>query len=87
MKKFGGPGKKKKSVKRRCSLIRVIASNSVVSDLTESTFSVTNVFTQCLKDQKRNVYTIQGDSNCMFRAIVSLMNDEEKHGWIRLMIQ
>ena len=92
MKKFGGPGRKKKCcLKRRCNSQKV-STNPVAVDRKERCHptSKDHVFSEpkCLLEQGRKVYVIKGDGNCMFRAISYLMTgDEENYARTRLLLQ
>ena len=92
MKKFGGPGRKKKCcLKRRCNSQKV-SNNPVVVDGKEYCHSTSkdHVFSEpkCLLEQGRKVYVTKGDGNCMFRAISYLMtDDEENYSRVRLLLQ
>ena len=92
MKKFGGPGRKKKCcLKRRCNSQKV-STNPVAVDGKERCHptSKDHVFSEpkCLLEQGRKVYVIKGDGNCMFRAISYLMTgDEENYARIRLLLE
>ena len=91
MKKFGGPGRKKKCcLKRRCNSHQV--SNPVVVGMKEHSTSDhhDSAFNEpkYLLEQGRKAYRIKGDGNCMYRAIsYSISNDEENYSRIRLLLQ
>ena len=93
MKKFGGPGRKKKCcLKRHCNSQKTPNNNLVKVDGKEHCHSTSkhDVFSEpkCLLQQGRKVYVIKGDGNCMFRAISYLMTkDEENYASIRLLLQ
>ena len=95
MKKFGGPGRKKKCcLNRRCNLhVHQISSvNPAVVGMKEHSTSDDhdNVFIEpkYLLEQGRKAYRIKGDGNCMYRAIsYSMTNDEENYSSIRLLLQ
>ena len=93
MKKFGGPGRKKKCcLKRRCNSRKVSSSNQVVVGMKEHSTSDDhdNIFSEpkYLLEQGRKAYRIKGDGNCMYRAIsYSMTNDEENYASIRLLLQ
>ena len=92
MKKFGGPGRKKKCCLKRCCNSQNVSNNPVVVDTKEHCHSTSedHVFCelQCLLEQGRKAYVVKGDGNCMFRAISYLItNDEENYACIRLLLQ
>ena len=92
MKKFGGPGRKKKCCLKRRYNSQKVSTNPVAVDGKERCHptSKDHVFSEpkCLLEQGRKVYVIKGDGNCMFRAISYLMTgDEENYARTRLLLQ
>ena len=94
MKKFGGPGRKKKCCMNRRNLHvpQVSNINPVVVGMKEHSTrdDHDNVFSEpkYLLEQGRKAYRIKGDGNCMYRAIsYSMTDDEENYPSIRLLLQ
>ena len=92
MKKFGGPGRKKCCVSRKCNSHQHSANSTVTADLEDQIQSTgaDHPFDEpkFLLDQGRKAYRIKDDGNCMFRSIVYLAtNNDENHASLRLLLQ
>ena len=90
MKKFGGPGRKKRCcIKRQCNSHESNSNSKVVADKISPVSDARRTDEhRHLLEQGRKAHRVKGDGNCMFRSIAySISNDDDNHGRVRLLLQ
>lgn len=88
MKKFGGPGQKKKCcLEKRCTSL-VSTTNTSASAKSKQETCTTFYKPLYLLEQKRKAYHIAKDGNCLYRAVsYAITGDQENYSSLKLLLE
>lgn len=88
MKKYGGTGRKKKCcIRRKCVGVSPLSSSSQSKPQLSSELQLSPNLQQYLLGSNRKIIEVQGDGNCLFRAVSYLLfGHEEEFSSIRNLI-